>query len=406
MSIIFHIDVNSAYLSWTAVEELKNGAHRDLRTIPSIIGGNQKTRHGVVLAKSLPARQYGIRTGEPVANAFRKCPGLVSAPPDHALYRKYSDRLMEFLRSYTTHIEQVSVDECYMDFSKIADRFVSVTEGAVEIKNEVYKRFGFTVNIGISSNKLLAKMASDFEKPNKVHTLFPNEIEEKMWPLPVRELYMAGHSAGETLYKLGIRTIGDLARSDPKILELHLKSHGRKLWEFANGIDDSEVETEKAEAKGIGNSVTLPRDIHTEEEAKPVLEELAASVGKRLRNAGRKAGMLSVEIKYHTFVSVSHQKQLRRPTNQDKDIYEASVVLFQELWNQEPVRLLGIRSSKLVEEGEPEQLSIFDMRYETEKEALRNQKHEQIGRALEDIRKKYGENVVTKGNKKRADKQI
>ena len=366
----------------------------DIRTIPAIIGGDQKSRHGVVLAKSIPAKKYGIHTGEPVVNAFRKCPNLRMEPPDHRLYHQYSEKLMDFLRSYTDRIEQVSVDECYMDFTGIAGRFHSPVEGALEIKNEVYRRFGFTVNIGISGNKLLAKMASDFEKPNKVHTLFPEEIPEKMWPLPIGELYMAGRSSVETLQKLEILTIGDLAHTDPMILELHLKSHGRKLWEFANGIDHSMVETEKAEAKGIGNSTTLPKDVVTEEEAKAVLKELAASVGGRLRKAGQKAGMLSVEIKYHTFDSVSHQKQIERPTNQDADIYEISVVLFRELWNREPIRLLGIRSSKLSEEGEPEQLSLFDMEFEPEE---KRKKKRQLNAALEKIRGKYGTDIVTKG---------
>ena len=397
MSIIFHIDVNSAYLSWTAVEQLKNGAEVDLRTIPSIIGGDQKSRHGVVLAKSVPAKKYGIRTGEPVANAFRKCPNLVTAPPDHKLYHQYSERLMVFLRSYTDQIEQVSVDECYMDFTEIAGNYSSPVEGAMEIKNEVYRRFGFTVNVGISSNKLLAKMASDFEKPNKVHTLFPEEIPVKMWPLPVRELFMAGRSSVETLNKLEIHTIGDLANTDPAILELHLKSHGRKLWEFANGMDESRVEKEKAEAKGIGNSVTLPKDVETEEEAGRILNELAESVSRRLRNAGQKAGMLSVEIKYHTFTSVSHQKQVEQAINQKKDIYMAAMQLFRELWNGEPIRLLGIRSSKLVEESEPQQLSIFDSPVKSEEEIRREKKIARLDAALDKVRKKYGKEIVQKG---------
>lgn len=397
MSIIFHIDVNSAYLSWTAVEQLKNGAEVDLRTIPSIIGGDQKSRHGVVLAKSVPAKKYGIRTGEPVANAFRKCPNLVTAPPDHKLYHQYSERLMVFLRSYTDQIEQVSVDECYMDFTEIAGNYSSSVEGAMEIKNEVYRRFGFTVNVGISSNKLLAKMASDFEKPNKVHTLFPEEIPVKMWPLPVRELFMAGRSSVETLNKLEIHTIGDLANTDPAILELHLKSHGRKLWEFANGMDESRVEKEKAEAKGIGNSVTLPKDVETEEEAGRILNELAESVSRRLRNAGQKAGMLSVEIKYHTFTSVSHQKQVEQAINQKKDIYMAAMQLFRELWNGESIRLLGIRSSKLVEESEPQQLSIFDIPVKSEEEIRREKKIARLDAALDKVRKKYGKEIVQKG---------
>ena len=394
MSVIFHIDVNSAYLSWTAVEELKNGKKRDLRQIPAIIGGDQKTRHGVVLAKSISAKKYGIHTGEPVANAFRKCPGLVTAPPDHKLYRRYSDRLMEFLQSYTPVIEQVSVDECYMDFSENVKDYHSPVEGAMEIKNEVYRRFGFTVNVGISSNKLLAKMASDFEKPNKVHTLFPEEIPVKMWPLPVAELYMAGNSSVEILRKLGIFTIGELARMEPKLLELHLKSHGRRLWEFVNGIGDAVVEPEPAEAKGIGNSITLSKDAATEEEAKEVLKMLAASVGRRLRDAGQKAKMLSVEIKYYNFESVSHQKQLDRGTNRDEEIYEEAVQLFRELWDKNPIRLLGIRSSKLAEEDEPEQMTIFDpqFRYDPKREKTR-----MLDQALEKVRMKYGEGIVTRG---------
>ena len=252
--VIFHIDVNSAYLSWTAVEQLKNGAGTDLRMIPSIIGGDQKSRHGVVLAKSIPAKRYGIRTGEPVANAFRKCPNLVMEPPDHKMYREKSRMLMDYLRTFTKEIEQVSVDECYVDMTQAMEGFYSPVDAAMLIKNGVREKFGFTVNVGISSNKLLAKMASDFEKPDKVHTLFPEEIRVKMWPLPIGELYMAGHSSVEILKKLEILTIGDLAQADPRLITLHLKSHGQMLWEFANGIDHSSVQSQQAEAKGVGNS--------------------------------------------------------------------------------------------------------------------------------------------------------
>lgn len=398
--IVFHIDVNSAYLSWTAVEQLKNGAETDIRTIPAIIGGNQESRHGVVLAKSLPAKKFGIRTGEPVANALRKCRNLHMEPPNHALYHEYSSRLMEFLRSCTPDIEQVSVDECYMDFTGIAGRFASPVAGALEIKNEICRKFGFTVNIGISTNKLLSKMASDFEKPDKVHTLFPEEIKVKMWPMPVWELYMAGHSSVETLKKLEIRTIGDLAQADPEILELHLKSHGRKLWEFANGIDNSEVITEKVEAKGIGNSTTLSKDVTTEEEARKVLLGLAESVGARLREAKQKAGMLSVEIKYYNFETASHQRQLAKPTNSDTDIYHAAAELFRELWTKVPIRLLGIRSSKLVKQDEPEQLTIFDLPVEQNREKAgtdRGARQKKLDEALDEIKRKYGKDAVRRG---------
>ena len=405
--IIFHIDVNSAFLSWTAVEQLKNGAEEDLRTIPSIIGGNQESRHGVVLAKSISAKKYGIVTGEPVANAFRKCPNLVMAPPNHKMYTEYSKRLMQFLReNYTDEIEQVSVDECYMNFTGIAHRYASPVAAAFEIKDAVYKEFGFTVNVGISVNHLLAKMASDFEKPNKVHTLFPEEIPAKMWPLPVSELYMAGKSSVEVLHKLEIRTIGELAKADPTLLELHLKSHGRTLWEFANGNAGDKVIRERVENKGIGNSTTLPKDVTEEEEARKVLLWLSETVGGRVRKEGMKAKMVSVEIKYNTFQSVSHQKQLQRATNADKVIYETACELFHELWNGHPIRLLGIRTSKLVDEAEPEQISIFDLesvsnQIMAKQETKKNEKQEKLDKVVDQIRKKYGEGAIVRGSLKK-----
>lgn len=395
--IIFHIDVNSAFLSWTAVEQLKNGAEFDIREIPAIIGGNQESRHGIVLAKSIPAKKFGIVTGEPVAHALQKCPTLQMFPPNHKMYHDYSERLMEFLHGYTPDIEQVSVDECYMDFTGIAYKYHSPVEAAFEIKDAVYKKFGFTVNIGISVNRLLAKMASDFEKPNKVHTLFPEEIPLKMWPLPVSELYMAGRSSVEVLHKLEIRTIGELAQADPSLLELHLKSHGRTLWEFANGIGGSKVIREHVENKGIGNSTTLSRDVTTEDGAKEVLLMLAQTVGGRLRKEYQKANMVSVEIKYNTFQSVSHQKQIVRATNTDQTIYETACELFRELWNGEPIRLLGIRTSKLVPDDAPEQMSIFDFQYEQVQEKTKDDKHQKLDKALDEIRKKFGDEAIKRG---------
>lgn len=388
--VIFHIDVNSAYLSWTAVEQLKNGAKIDLRDIPAIIGGDQKSRHGVVLAKSIPAKRYGIRTGEPVANAFRKCPNLVMEPPDHRMYREKSQMLMEYLRTFTKEIEQVSVDECYVDMTEAVRQFSSPVEAALVMKNGVHEKFGFTVNVGISSNKLLAKMASDFEKPDKVHTLFPEEIRMKMWPLPVGELYMAGHSSVEVLKKLEILTIGDLAQADPELLVLHLKSHGQMLWEFANGIDHSSVQPQQTEAKGVGNSTTLSEDAETLEQIRPVFADLAESVSGRLKKAGQKASMVSMEIKYYDFRKISHQKQLMRPTSEKKVLYESACELFEEIWTGEPVRLLGIRTAKLVSETEPEQLSIFDL----EIPEPMDEKHQKLKAAMEQLDARFGKGTV------------
>ena len=259
--IIFHIDVNSAYLSWSALSLLEKGSKTDLRQIPAIIGGDMEKRHGVVLAKSIPAKKYGIVTGEPIVNAMRKCPFLRLEAPDPHLYAEKSRQLMQLLSDICPEIEQVSVDECYMDYTPISHLYPSPYEAAIMIKDKVRDTFGFTVNIGISDRKILAKMASDFRKPDLVHTLYSYEIKEKMWPLPVSSLFMCGKSSVEVLRKLEIETIGQLAGTDKKILEAHLKSHGTLLWEYANGIDDSPVVSTPPDSKGVGNSTTLSKDV-------------------------------------------------------------------------------------------------------------------------------------------------
>ncbi|MBR5597644.1 MAG: DNA polymerase IV [Lachnospiraceae bacterium] len=405
-SIIFHIDVNSAFLSWTALSLLEQGESIDLREIPSIIGGDKEQRHGIVLAKSTYAKSYGIQTGEPIVNAFKKCPSLTMAAPDHNMYRERSKKLMEFLSSICPVIEQVSIDECYMDYSPICHEYSSPIEAANTIKNLIFEKFQFTVNIGISDCKVLAKMASDFQKPNLVHTLFSYEIKEKMWPLTVDNLFMCGHSSVETLHKLGILTIGDLAASEPSILISHLKSHGKTLWEFANGIDNSKVEPLPEKAKGIGNSTTVSRDLETKEEAYKVLMSLAESVGSRLRNEKQKAGMISCEIKYSTFQSVSHQTTLPSPTDSTTLIYETAKILFDELWNYNPIRLLGIRTSKLTDISQPTQLTLFDiMTSDTnsstslnEEQYKRKKKQEQLDKALDSIKLKYGKDSIVRGS--------
>lgn len=358
--LIFHIDVNSAYLSWSATELLKQGAKRDLRAVPSIIGGDRASRHGVVLAKSIPAKAYGIVTGEPVAHALQKCPSLLLEPPNHRLYRQYSQRLMELLKDFCPLIEQVSIDECYMDFTEYGSSYDSPAAAAAQIKDTIKNTLGFTVNIGISSNKLLAKMASDFQKPDRIHTLFPEEIPVKMWHLPVRELFMVGKSSAATLEKLEILTIGDLAHANPRILESHLKKHGRLIWEFANGIDNSPVQTEDSELKGVGNRTTLTRDAETSEEAKRTLRALCGQVAARLQNYGQYAGMVSTEIRYASFTEVSHQRKLATATADADALYRQASLLFDELWDGAPIRLLGVRTSKLTDTPEPVQMSLFD----------------------------------------------
>ena len=394
MSIFFHIDVNSAFLSWSALEELKKGSNIDIRTIPSIVGGDTQKRHGIVLAKSIPAKAYGIQTAEPVVNAFRKCPTLVMVPPNHTMYQERSNALMQYLSSICPDIEQVSIDECYMDYTPISDKYSSPEQAAAMIKDSVYEKFGFTVNVGISDRKVLAKMASDFKKPNLVHTLYQREIQTKLWPLPISSLFMCGHSSVETLHKLGISTIGDLASSDPEILKAHLKSHGITLWEYANGIDSSSVGAQPAKMKGIGNSVTLTQDAVTKEEAYHALLSLAESVGRRVRASGELAGMVSTEVKYATFQSVSHQTTLETPSDSTDKIYQTACRLFDEIWNGSPVRLLGVRVSKLVANTTPTQMSIFDY----QQKAPENEKQKKLNTALDSLRAKYGNDIIKRGS--------
>lgn len=399
--IIFHIDVNSAYLSWTAVKMMQEGCGRDIREIPCIVGGDRKSRHGIVLAKSIPAKKYGIVTGEPVVNALRKCPHLEMVPPEHHYYEKMSHELMELLRSYTPDIEQVSIDECYMDYSGIRNLFETPEAAAAAIKDKVKEELGFTVNVGISDVKVLAKMASDFEKPDKVHTLYQCEIQKKMWGLPVSDLFMAGKSSVDTLHKLGIFTIGQLAKSPLTVLESHLKSHGKILWQYANGIDDSIVNTVKEESKGVGNSTTLSKDVDDIDEIFKVLLGLSEKVGGRLRNGKQKAKTIAVEIKYNDFTKCSRQTTVERATDSGTEIYNLAKVLFQELWNKTPVRLLGVRTANLVEEGEPEQLSIMDIdtwkneNYQSSKiQRPSRDKIKKLDEALDAIKHKYGKDVV------------
>lgn len=408
MAILFHIDVNSAYLSWTAAERIKNGEETDLRTIPSIIGGDEKTRHGIVLAKSGPAKSFGIRTGEPVAAALRKCPFLTIVPPDHLLYQQRSRELMDYLKEYTSDLEQLSIDECFLDFGPIAHRFSSPEAAALQIKDTIRDRMGFTVNIGIAPNRLLAKMASDFEKPDRVHTLYPEEIPEKMWPLPVEDLYMVGRSSALRLHQLGIRTIGQLAAADPDFLISHFKSHGKQMWEYANGIDSSAVHSREADRKGIGNSVTLSQDVVTAREAHSVLLRLAETVSGRLRQAGMAACSVTAEIKYSDFTSCSHQCPLSVPVNSTQALYETACRLFDERWNGEPIRLLGIRTSRLQDEKEPVQLSLFDSDYTSLPrtdpasgiafQSPSPEKQRKMDAAMDAIRKKYGDNAIQRGS--------
>ena len=395
--IILHIDVNNAFLSWSAVEMLKNGAQIDIRNIPSIIGGDEKQRRGVVLAKSIKAKECGIKTGEPIYFAKQKCNNLKIYPSNHQLYKQYSDRLYKLFLEYTDKIERFSIDECFLDMTDFLSKNETILEKAKNIKERIKKELGFTVNIGISTNKLLAKMASDFEKPDKIHTLYPNEIEKKMWILPVSELFMVGRKSVPKLNNMGIKTIGDLAKTDMNKLAKAFGKFGKTMWEYANGIDNTEVISQYVQPKCIGNSITLPYDICDINKLNEVLLDLAEQVAYRLRKNNLYCKVINVQIKTKNFKVYSHQKKLNNYINNTKDIYSNAKELLQELHNNEYIRLIGLRVDVLSNK-EQEQLSIFDSK--------QDDKQEKLDKTIDNLKEKYGYNKVTRAGRMNIDKII
>lgn len=385
--IIFHIDVNSAFLSWEAVYRLHIlGEKTDLREIPSAVGGDIKKRHGIILAKSTPAKKYGIRTGDTINDSLRRCPELVLVAPHYDLYDTSSKAFMEILREYSPCVEQYSVDEAYCDMTGTIGLYGSAVVAANLIKDKIARELGFTVNVGISSNKLLAKMASDFKKPNLVHTLFPEEMEKKMWKLPVEELFYVGHATKRKLHALGIHTIGELAKTDLNILRGHFKKYGEVIYAFANGVDVSVVSDETPQNKGYGNSTTIAFDVDQSGPAKMVLLSLAETVGARLRADSVMITVVAVSIVNSEFHHASHQMTLFSPTSTTNEIHRAACRLFDELWDGSPIRNLGIHTSKVVRGDNIRQLNLFDMnRYE---------RLSKLDQAVDRVRDKYGHDSI------------
>lgn len=390
-SIIYHIDVNSAFLSWEAVYRIKHlGESLDLREIPAVVGGSEESRHGIVLAKSIPAKKYKIQTGEPLVDARRKCPNLVVVPPNYSMYVEASKAFINILKEYSPNVQQYSIDEAFADMTGTSSLFGSPVEAANMIKDRIYQELGFTVNIGIGPNKLLAKMASDFKKPNMVHTLFDWEIKDKFWPLPVSDLFFVGRKTEAKLYKLGINTIGELANADRDMLHAVLKSHGDMVWQFANGIGDQmDKVTLNPVNKGYGNSITIPFDVTDARTAKLVLLSLTETVGSRIRADGAFISVVSVSIVDYDFNYSTRQSTLISATNITKQIYDAACEIFDKLWNHIPIRQLGVHTSKATKEC-AYQYSLFETQ-DADKLA-------RLDEAVDSIRKKYGEDSVMRAS--------
>ena len=387
--LIFHIDVNSAFLSWEATRRVKQG-EEDIRLIPSAIGGDRDKRTGVILAKSIPAKKYGIKTGEPVAIALRKCPDLFLARPDFHLYEESSKAFMDICREYAPVVEKYSVDECFLDMSGTHKIYPEPIAIAHTIKDKIRDTLGFTVNVGIGNCKILAKMASDFEKPDKVHTLFRSEIPQKMWPLSVRDLFSVGASTAEKLEKARIKTIGDLANTPlDRVQRIVGVKLGKQIHDYANGIDDSPVLEAPEEAKGYSISTTLEEDIVTKVQAYKVLLALSDIVTARMRAENTKAYCVAVSIRSNDFKTKSHQKKLTDPTDISSEVYMLCKQLFSELWDEvTPLRLIGVALTDLTKE-EQAQISLFPDE--------RKERSRRLDKAYDAINQKYGSATIQRG---------
>lgn len=388
--LIFHVDVNSAFLSWEAAKRVKQGLP-DLREIPSCIGGDPKKRTGIVVAKSIPAKKYGIQTGEPMGMALQKCPDLVCVPSDFALYDRCSKAFKSICASYAPVMESFSIDEVFLDMTGTGQIYPDPVVTACEIKDRIYRELGFTVNVGISTNKLLAKMASDFEKPNKVHTLYPEEVPQKMWPLPVRDLLFLGKASEKKLVQNGIRTIGDLARANEKEIQMLLgEKAGHQLYLSANGIDDSPVKAQREEAKGISVETTFDEDIVSYEQIFPILLSQCDIVAARMRREGKKCNCVAVSFRTLEFKNKSHQRKLDNPTDVTNEIYQNVRQLFQESWSGQPLRLIGVALTGLTEDDFI-QMSLFE-------DPKKREQQKKLDEAMDNIRKKFGNDKISRAS--------
>lgn len=391
MRIIMHIDVNNAFLSWSAVYLLENGYRKDIRKSYAVIGADERSRHGIVLAKSTPAKKRGVVTGEPISMAKKKC-SLSVYPPIYEIYKQKSDELFELIKSYTPDIEQMSIDECFLDYTPVKKLYGDEIAFAYKLKKEIFEKLGFTVNIGVANNKLCAKMASDFTKPNKVHTLFQNEIDEKMKPLDVGKLFFVGKKTEEKLKKLGINTIGELSKADSNFLYKYFKNNAYKLIQSANGIDDSLVASTKNLKKGISNSTTLSYNLIHKEDAYEILEEISDNLTRQLRNEKRYASVIGINIKDKYFSSSSHQIKLLNPINSSEDVFKVSKKLFDELWDETPLRLIGISLTGLTDKMNY-QVSLFE-------EVSKKEIDDNLEKAIDDIKNRYGLKSINKASLK------
>ena len=381
--VILHCDQNCFFAS---VELL---SHPDLRDVPMAVCGDPASRHGIILAKNEPAKRFGIQTAETVWQARRKCPGLVLLPPHHKLYREYSVRVNELYGQYTDLVEPFGIDESWLDITGSMHLFggdpVAIAD---ELRRRVREELGLSISVGVSFNKIFAKLGSDYKKPDATTLISPENWQEIVWPLPVGAMLFVGRSAQRTLAQYGVETIGQLAACRPEMLEKLLGKLGRQMHEYANGLDRSPVrpQAEREPVKSVGNGTTFPHDLTRWEEVRAGLAALSDSVAMRLRRQGLYCSGVQVTIKDSSFCSISRQKRLESPTRLMKDIQRAAMELTRSAWRAPtPIRMLTVTALHITESAESfEQL---DLHGAAGKARERRQSHpRQVRRRLHHLR--------------------
>lgn len=382
--IIFHIDQNCYFAS---VEMI---SRPELRSVPMAVAGDAKVRHGIILAKNEPAKKFGIKTAEAIWQAKAKCPDLVLVDAHHDKYEFYSKKLREMYSEYTDKVEPFGLDECWLDMTGIVADYDEAEKIALEIRNRVKEEFKLTCSVGISFNKVFAKLGSDYKKPDATTVFTDANWQEKIWPMPVSDLLFVGHHTTDKLSKINVKTIGDLARTDGEFINRYLGKAGIALWEYANGLDDAPVaETGyKRIPKSVGNSTTTAEDMTSDRQIERTLHMLSESVAERLRKHGLKGTVVQITVRDRDLGIYEKQGILYRATDDAQDIYKSARDLFKGSydWNK-GVRSIGVRCTKLVRSDSGEQLSLFT-------EAKKSERDERLNKAIDDINRRYGTSVI------------
>ena len=386
--VILHCDMNCFFAS---VELLD---YPDLANVPMAVCGNPDNRHGIILAKNEIAKKYGIVTAETLWQARKKCPELQVVPPHHEKYKKYSKLINDIYYRFTDLVEPFSIDESWLDVTRSQRLFGDGTEIANRIRQTVREELGLTLSVGVSFNKIFAKMGSDYKKPDATTLISRENYKNILWTMPVGQMFFVGKVTADKLINLGIKTIGDLASSDVKFLESKFGKHGVMLYQYANGLDDSPVAhaSTRQKIKSVGNGITFTRNLIGDDDIKTAVAGLSDTVAVRLRKYEMKAAGIKVDIKDPYFKVISRQKQLIRPTNLAEEISTAANEIIRQSWGSaSPIRLLTITGINLVDEDEAEQLSLFDM------DNKNRETGEKLERTMDLIRAKYGGSSITFG---------